>query len=276
MLLEHINHMNLYCVANNHVMQHGNEAYIEMLENIKLLGSDYIGSCDQKHYIFSHQNKEIGIIAFNQRPENFSSKPKYWSMPEYTNIENELLNIKYCDFKIAYIHWGIEFINRPYNDQQQFAHWLIDNGIDLIVGMHQYVLQGYEIYKDKYIFYSIGNFVFNMPWKPTKFGAIVHIDIQRDFKVSYSYIHIEEDFFPKITDEINVPVNFRFEYLNKLINLNIENEAYYLDAIRFRKQYRNSNYYYILKNLFRYNIVDLFVIFKDFIYRRLYLKQYLF
>ena len=38
-----------------------------------------------------------------------------------------------CDYRIVYAHWGIEFINYPYNDQKQFAHYMVDCGADLVM-----------------------------------------------------------------------------------------------------------------------------------------------
>jgi poly-gamma-glutamate synthesis protein (capsule biosynthesis protein) len=65
-----------------------------------------------------------------------------------------------CDFLIMFLHWGDDhniFINR---DQQEAARRLIDEGVDLVIGHHPHVTQGYEVYKGKHIFYSLGNFIF--------------------------------------------------------------------------------------------------------------------
>lgn len=51
------------------------------------------------------------------------------------------------------------------------GRYLIDNGADLVIGTHPHVIQGIEKYNDKYIVYSLGNFVFggnqNPPDKDT-------------------------------------------------------------------------------------------------------------
>jgi len=67
---------------------------------------------------------------------------------------------KECDFLVMFLHWGDDhniFVNR---DQQEAGRWLIDQGADLVIGHHPHVPQGYEVYKGKYIFYSLGNFIF--------------------------------------------------------------------------------------------------------------------
>ncbi len=61
---------------------------------------------------------------------------------------------------IVQMHWGIE--NHPCNNKKQteIAHWLIDNGVDLVIGHHPHCIQPIEEYKGKYIFYSLGNGLF--------------------------------------------------------------------------------------------------------------------
>lgn len=154
--ISHIKHLDLYSIANNHVMQHGKKAYCEMLQYFESRSVQYVGSVDRKSTSFIHQGKKIGIIAFSQRPENFSKEPLYWLLPEYEDVNAELSKLSGCDYKIIFVHWGYEFINYPNIDQKAFAHYLIDKGADLIIGTHPHVLHGYEIYKGKHIFYSYG------------------------------------------------------------------------------------------------------------------------
>ena len=58
------------------------------------------------------------------------------------------------------MHWGSENQTKPSAWQQETARQFIDAGADLVVGQHPHVLQGVELYKDKYIVYSLGNFAF--------------------------------------------------------------------------------------------------------------------
>lgn len=268
--MSHIRHFDLYGVANNHVMQHGCAAYENMLEHLEQSGCMYVGSKGRKSVVFEHQDKKIGIIAFSLRPENFSDTPLYWSMPEYSEIEEEIEKLSGCDFRIAYVHWGNEFINYPYVAQKNLAHLMIDKGADMIIGMHPHVLQGGEVYKGKYIFYSLGNFVFNMPWTPTKYAAIVNVNFCGcDPVVSWNYTKIGIDYFPCLLDENQVPKEFRFDYLNSLVQKADENERYYSNVFACMKRYRKSNYLDILQNVTKFKFSDLAEITGDFIKRRI-------
>lgn len=265
-----VKHFDLYGVANNHVMQHGPIAYEEMLDYLKRNDSLYVGALKQKSIIIEHQNKKIGIIAFSCRPDNFSDSPLYWSMPEYSEIEEEIAKLQGCDYRIIYVHWGNEFINYPYVDQQKFAHFLIDKGADLIVGMHPHVLQGFEIYKNKYIFYSLGNFVFNMPWLSTKYSVIVNVDFVSDIpEISWIYTLIGRNYFPVYVEDNCVPKKFHFEYLNTLIHKEEENECYYLKVFRYMREYRKSNYKDILCNIPRIRFSNMIKMLNDFVKRKI-------
>jgi len=61
---------------------------------------------------------------------------------------------------IVNIHWGVELAEKPTAWQTTAARAWIDAGADLIVGHHPHILQGIEMYKEKYIVYSLGNFAF--------------------------------------------------------------------------------------------------------------------
>lgn len=266
--LLHIKHLDLYGVANNHVMQHGAKAYNEMLQYFESRNVQHFGSIERKSAFFIHQGKKIGIIAFSQRPENFTKEPLYWLLPEYEDIRKELTLLSDCDYRIIFVHWGNEFINYPNIDQKAFAHYMIDKGADLILGMHPHVLQGYEIYNEKYIFYSLGNCVFNMAWEPTKYSIIVNVDLSSKIKISYEYIKLEDDYFPIIVKD--VPVNYRMENLNRLISRTEENEVYYKQVFAKTKQYKKANKKDIIKNIYKLSFKDMSTMIGDFIKRRIH------
>lgn len=262
---DHVSHLDLYGVANNHVMQHGAEAYRQMVSYIESKGSQYAGTQEKPSTVFEHQGKKIAITVFNQRPENFTKPPLYWAIPEYEDIKAELKKYENCDYRIIYVHWGIEFINYPYNDQKQFAHYLVDCGADLVIGMHPHVMQGLEVYNGKHIFYSLGNCVFNMPWESTKYSLQVNVDLATS-EVSFKYLHIGADYFPRYVDQ--VPEKYTMEYLNTLIDICEDNEKYFAKADRCLGLYRKANRKNIINNIWKLKFLDISSMLIDFIKRR--------
>lgn len=248
--LSHLKHFDMYGIANNHAMQHGDKAYQRTFDYLTSCGCLCFGSNTQKTQVFEHQGKKVSITGISQRIDTFSQEPCYWHNPEYKDIEQEIKQLPEDAFKIVFVHWGNEFINRPSSPQKRFAHWLVDAGFDIVIGMHPHVLQGYELYKGKYIFYSLGNFVFDMPWEPTKYGAIVSLDLsQNEVAPKVEYIRLNKAFAPELVEESFVPEKLRFEYLNEQLTKDDNTEEYHAEITSCYNQYRKANHKDILKKM---------------------------
>ena len=87
---------------------------------------------------------------------------------------------------ILCLHWGIEMQLTPEKKQTEQAHAFIDAGADLIIGHHPHVVQPIEQYKNKYIFYSLGNFIFDNEQSPSNKG------IFGCFSVTAKHIELKE------------------------------------------------------------------------------------
>lgn len=248
--LTHLKHFDVYGLANNHAMQHGAEAYQRTFDFLTSQGCLCFGSNVCRSQVFKHQGKTISITGFSQRIDSFAENPCYWHNPEYKDIEQEILKLPQDAYKIAFVHWGNEFIFRPSSPQKKFAHWLIDVGFNIVIGMHPHVLQGYEKYSDKYIFYSLGNFVFDMPWTPTKYGAIISLDMScPDITPSVNYVKINENYLPVPVEGTMVPENLRFEYLNQKLIIEDNTEEYHNEIASCYNQYRKENHIDILHKM---------------------------
>ena len=86
----------------------------------------------------------------------------------------------HVDFVIVYPHWGIEYERSASAAQKKEAHAFVDAGADLIIGSHPHVVQPVEIYNNKVIFYSLGNFVFDQYWsEETMRSLAVGLEIEK-------------------------------------------------------------------------------------------------
>lgn len=61
---------------------------------------------------------------------------------------------------VVYLHWGYELEIYPQPTHRQLARNCIELGADIVLGCHSHCLQGYEKHQDKYIFYGLGNSIF--------------------------------------------------------------------------------------------------------------------
>lgn len=73
---------------------------------------------------------------------------------------------KEIDYLFILAHDGIEYIDVPLPETIARYHDFIDFGADAVIGTHPHCPQGWEEYKGKPIFYSLGNFFFNSKETP--------------------------------------------------------------------------------------------------------------
>lgn len=106
-----------------------------------------------------------------------------------------------CDFTVVSMHAGIEYTHKPNQAQIDFARAAIDYGADMVIGHHPHWIQEIEKYcpappaasqsekmpvgqaesgcsNPKYIFYSLGNFIFDQMWsRETREGLAIKVTI---------------------------------------------------------------------------------------------------
>jgi len=157
--------------ANNHVNDYGEEGYNETIEVLEEAG---IGQFGYEHALIKEVNGiRIGFVGY--------STVGYWTSKD-SEVITGIKSLKdKVDYLIANFHWGLEGHHNMSYNQKRLAHIAIDNGADLVIGSHPHVVQGMEKYKDKYIIYSLGNFVFGGNSNPGDKNAII-AQINLNFK----------------------------------------------------------------------------------------------
>ena len=79
------------------------------------------------------------------------------------------------DAVIVQYHGGREYHYNPTEQQTSRMRLAIDSGSDLVVSHHPHVLQGFELYRDKLIAYSLGNFLFDQYFQDTHRSALLYV-----------------------------------------------------------------------------------------------------
>lgn len=88
------------------------------------------------------------------------------------------------DCIIFIAHWGTEDETMPNEFQKQWATFLLQQGVDVIIGGHPHVLQPYGRMSDEQgnemvVFYSLGNFVSTQQELPELLGGMAKFTIQK-------------------------------------------------------------------------------------------------
>lgn len=173
-------------IANNHTRDYGQKGYDDTINTLNEVGIGYFGY--DKYYIYNKDDIKIGFAGI------YSIE----SMNCTANIDKAIAYFKENNVNtiILSFHWGIERSYKQSALQQKVAHYAIDNGADLIIGHHPHVLQGIEVYNDKYIVYSLGNFSFGGNKNPPDKDTMV-------FNITYEY----EDNKVKDTEVVIYPAS---------------------------------------------------------------------
>jgi poly-gamma-glutamate synthesis protein (capsule biosynthesis protein) len=98
--------------------------------------------------------------------------------PDSVWVDAEIKKLRpICTYVVVMAHWGEEYQREPTPTQREVAHKFIDLGADVVIGTHPHIVQPVEIYKNRAIFYSLGNFLFDQGFQPeVKRGLAVKVE----------------------------------------------------------------------------------------------------
>lgn len=165
----------IFNLANNHIFNYYQDGFTQTKSYLdqNQIGYFYSHSPDTEFY-----KKEINGITFGFLGYDFITNPKLDPNQIITAVK------KYdgqVDWLIISLHWGNEYLKSPESWRVNLAHQLIDAGADIIHGHHPHVLQSTEIYQNKPIFYSLGNFIFDQNWsKETSSSEFVILTVDKN------------------------------------------------------------------------------------------------
>jgi poly-gamma-glutamate capsule biosynthesis protein CapA/YwtB (metallophosphatase superfamily) len=152
-------------LANNHVRDMGYQAYRRTMAVCDSSGLHHAGIYDAPSTIVEKNGITFGFAGFSP----------HWATSRMQNDENVIKVISdldaQCDVVVAMFHGGgegKEYASTPrenqnYNgeirgDVYHFSHTAIDAGADIVFGAGPHVTRAVELYKDRFIAYSLGNF----------------------------------------------------------------------------------------------------------------------
>ena len=163
----------LLALPNNHFI---NWWYQWLKMTKEILGENNIYSVwawfskEESREIFTWKNNDIKFCLWAYSYEWWSMNVRwwlvYWNYINEWEIKSDIERMKDidCDVKIVSLHRWAEYRFSPNNWQRNLAHSLIDSWADLILWGHSHIPWDFEIYNGKYIFYSLGNFIFDQWW----------------------------------------------------------------------------------------------------------------
>lgn len=175
-------------LANNHALDQGAKGLKNTMAFLKQEGIKHIGTGENQEEawqpaVTEHNGIKICFIGASYASINDNGKTRndYVARIE----DGEKLNMavskaeSICDFIVVGMHAGTEYTHTPSGQQTGFARRAIDAGADMVIGHHPHWVQTIEKYQGKYIFYSLGNFIFDQEWsQKTKEGLVLKVRVK--------------------------------------------------------------------------------------------------
>lgn len=150
-------------LENNHIMDHGEDAYEDTKNALRDAGIVYSNSTEVG--VIEVKGVEIAMLSYLciDRYESLWDK-----VPADIQAAKEKYPIVICNF-----HWGNEKDYSPTKNQIKMGRLAVDAGADLVLGHHSHRLNPIEQYKGVYICYSLGNFCFAGNSKPSDMSSFM-------------------------------------------------------------------------------------------------------
>jgi poly-gamma-glutamate capsule biosynthesis protein CapA/YwtB (metallophosphatase superfamily) len=185
--------VDIVSTANNHAMDTGEKGVIRTYQTVNQKGIQTTGTAPSPEKRQAAFLKKNGItLAFLAYTKSTNGLPVPKDKPYLINrINREQIakDIKEAreqgaDFVCVSLHFGVEYQRHPDSFQKKTARQALEDGADVILGSHPHVLQPMEKVmingKEKWIIYSMGNFISNQPGPYTDEGVILYFDVIKD------------------------------------------------------------------------------------------------
>jgi poly-gamma-glutamate capsule biosynthesis protein CapA/YwtB (metallophosphatase superfamily) len=166
--------MSVVSLANNHTLDFGRDAMLDMLRILNQAGVTYGGAGANleeasRPSISAVKGMKIALLSFTDNEPAWEATARragvFYVPLELENQHTEfLLDVirmtrAQVDFVVVSAHWGSNWSDHPPPAHTALAHRMIDAGASLIFGHSAHVFRGIELYRGCPIFYSTGDFI---------------------------------------------------------------------------------------------------------------------
>ena len=176
-------------LANNHAMDQGERGLFDTIALCQELNLVCFGAGKNERQAWAPGVVEangirVGFVGASYSSVNDSGKK--W-LRFVARIEDkhrlkaaiESMKADGVDFVVATMHAGIEYVDQPFGPQTLFADAALKFGADIVIGAHPHVVQPARKQGGRWVFYSLGNFIFDQSEPKTDEGAALDITLSR-------------------------------------------------------------------------------------------------
>jgi poly-gamma-glutamate synthesis protein (capsule biosynthesis protein) len=154
-------------LGNNHIWNFGASGVRSTIEFLEKAGVEYFGNpLDSNMATKDIHGVSLAFINYN---EFGGSATTTIEQIQEARIQGRL--------PIVYTHWGVEYATTSPEYIRTIARSFVDSGAEIVIGSHPHVVEEREFYREKYIYYSLGNLFFDQYWNSdVRRGLMLNVD----------------------------------------------------------------------------------------------------
>jgi poly-gamma-glutamate synthesis protein (capsule biosynthesis protein) len=235
--------ISIFNLANNHILDYGEQGLRDTLFEIEKEDAFSFGSNTDYDktitpVILEKDGISIAVFGISKTTPTQIRDAQIFSSDKFSLLKKQIyLYKKNVDFIIVNFHGGEEYTQFPSNVKRRFLKKIAElENIDCVIAHHSHTLQGYEKHKNTYIFYSLGNFIFDITnhkmYENTDKSALLKLNFTKE-KFTFNFVPFQIKKGEIITSDLNV---FNLE-LKRLSNFNGYQQKWQSEAYKvlFRK-----------------------------------------
>ena len=193
----------MFLTANNHCLDRSDKGLRRTLTALDSLGVDHIGTYNNAQqrdtlvpFIKSIKGIRVGFLNYTYGTNGINPKSgAEVSLIDKAKMKAEIAETREAGAELIVVcmHWGVEYVLTENAEQRQLAQFLIDQGVDMVIGSHPHVIQPMKIVVDEAtgkrvpVVYSLGNFISNQRTPPRDGGLMAQIDIEEVAVGEFNY-----------------------------------------------------------------------------------------
>jgi hypothetical protein len=158
-------------LANNHIGDFGDQGILDTLQNLDRWGIAHGGAeadidAARAPSVLAAGGISVAILGYDTVKSAYAATATSPGSNQMSaarvKADVQAARAAGAGLVIVFPHWGTEYSATTTALQRRLAHAAIDAGADIVIGSHTHWAGGMEVYKGRPVFYSLGDFVFNI------------------------------------------------------------------------------------------------------------------
>lgn len=217
--------VNLVTISHNHSLDNGVNGLKETRENLEKIGFDVVGDkIEDANAVCIKEVKgtKIAFLTYTCFMDENAGKEELNCVNMYSE-EQVKSDIEYAkeneaEYICVMIHWGDAISSTVSDEQKEIADFLVENGVNLILGAHPSVVQPMEVRQNKdgenvFIAYSIGTYISTLSAEEARTELVLNIELRKSGKDGKVYLN-KVDYTPIYMLDNGESAENRFELID--------------------------------------------------------------